>query len=226
MTQALDDKHGGPLAHYESAAATVEGATSLRRIIVMGEHPHAVKAGGEQRVNPFGAACQGDVGLAVFDRTDRGQDIDQSARAGSGMADSRSAQSKTIGHSRAAGVRHPLLPPGHRHGIDVLRPKLLDDKTGIPHVATDGARETIQVELVKIDPSVFESLGRGNMLQRDGLRARRAGATGRRQWRRSKDRRGCPGCRARFAHRFVRVGPCATRFRGLGQRTRSYRCQL
>ena len=191
----------------------------------MREHPHAVKAGGEQRVNPFGAACQGDVGLAVFDRTDRGQDIDQSARAGSGMADSRSAQSKTIGHSRAAGVRHPLLPPGHRHGIDVLRPKLLDDKTGIPHVATDGARETIQVELVKIDPSVFESLGRGNMLQRDGLEL--AGPA-QRDVDSGGDQKIVGDVRdaAQGSHTALSASDRATRFRGLGQRTRSYRCQL
>ncbi len=105
VTQSLDHEHRGPFAHHEAAAVAVEGAASLRRIIVIRQHAHAVEAGCKQRVNPLGAAGQGDVGfVVVFEiARDRGQPYQSASPPRTPWSDNgrRTVQSKPIGHRRS-----------------------------------------------------------------------------------------------------------------------------
>ena len=57
-------------------AVEVERPAGLLRIFVVGQYSHLVKAGGEQRVDGFGAAGQGDVALPVLNGPHCRQDFD------------------------------------------------------------------------------------------------------------------------------------------------------
>ena len=93
---------------------------------------------------------------------DRGQDLDQAAGAGGGMADTRAVQAEAIRHRRAAGVGHPLRPPGYGPRFDQVVPaQLLGDEAGIAHVPADGAGKSIAVDVVQADAAVGNGLGGG-----------------------------------------------------------------
>ncbi len=170
VAQPLDDEHGGAFAHDEAAAPAIERPACLLGIFVSGQHSHSLKPGGEQRVERFGTAGQGNVALTVENAARGGEHLDQSAGAGRRMAEPRPLQAVAIGDERTSRVGQPLTPPGQIFGVwrrDAAR--LLVKPSGVAHVSADGTAESAPVDFLPPNAGVFQCFSRDVLAQGNGL---------------------------------------------------------
>src|SRR5688572_11607030 len=81
MAEPFDHEHRRPFSHNEARAAGVKRSTSTRRILVVRQNFHVMKAGGKEGMNSFGTPGKCDVTLIVLDGPHCAQDVDHAAHA-------------------------------------------------------------------------------------------------------------------------------------------------
>ena len=129
-------------------------------IVGVGQDPHVVKAGGEDRVERLGGTDERDVGLAVEDRAHPVDRRDRAGGAGGRVDQSRSVNAEAVRHARRHGGVEQVLPPR----FDLSRPLAAGVFLGHPgRRAAAGAVGTCNPRAVaasEVETAVFERFTR------------------------------------------------------------------
>ena len=160
VVEPLEDEHSGPFTHDETRAIHIERSAGLRRIFVVGEHPHVVESGREEGMDGFRAAGDREIALSVANRTNGFEDGDGAAGAGCGVAEPRSAKVVVLSNASAGGVGEPLLTPrAFARRDEVMHAEPLDDVVGIAHVGPDRAANSLAIERQQANSAIVDCFG-------------------------------------------------------------------
>ena len=147
---------------------TIKRAAGLLRVFVMRQHPHLVKAGGEQRMKSLRRCRPGRC------RTGR---LESPARPSSSRSARwrRRSSGRSADRAAAAGWRRASRPywaaiaatRGRRPDDHVRSPSARRCSGYRPHVAADGAGETFGIDALGVDAGIGQGLVRRPIAERD-----------------------------------------------------------
>ena len=191
------------------------------------QHAHLVEAGGEQRMDRLGAAGQGDVALAVLNRSHRGENFDQAAGAGRRVAQPRAEQADgdwPVAQQAVFGSHwshHGIIGGGYRWPSRTCR----RSRAMSPMWALMRTAKSSRADRVGVDPRIAQRLVGHAVAKRDDLQFVGGTEARYRPGRRSTIRRECRAIRSAAARRCGRRARRATRFRDRRRPRRSGRCR-